>query len=113
MILSLRVVQAAEFQPRSYSGTRLRGDKVTLKFDDKGKFTVTDSDGKPLVQGVYKVVKDEIEFTDEKGPVASKDSKPGKYKWKLEHDTLTFTKVEDESEGHSKGLTHTTWTLEK
>ena len=104
---------AAEFQPGSYSGTRPRGDKIALKFDDKGKFVLADNDGKPLVEGTYKVTKDQIEFTDEAGPMASKGAKPGKYNWKLEARKLSFTKVEDESEGRSKGITGTTWTLEK
>jgi len=91
----------------------LRGDTVLLKFDEKGRFALTDKDGKTLVEGAYKVTKDQIEFTDEKGPFAAKDAKPGKYKWKLEEKKLSFTKVEDESEGRSKGITGTTWTLEK
>ena len=45
--------------------------------------------------------------------MAAKGSKPGKYKWKLEDKTLSFTRIEDESEGRSKGVTGTTWTLEK
>jgi len=103
----------AEFQPGSYSGTGIRGGEVALKFDEKGKFILSDKDGKVLVEGTYKVMKDQIEFTDEKGPMASKGAKPGKCKWKLEDKALNFTKVEDESEGRSKGLTVTTWTLEK
>ena len=108
-----RVAQGQEFQPGSYSGTRLRGDKVTLTFDHKGKFILTDKDGKTLVEGTYKVMKDQIEFTDEKGPMASKGAKPGKYKWKLKDKALNLTKVDDESEGRSRGITGTTWTLEK
>ena len=107
------VARAAEFQPGSYSGLRLRGDKVALRFDHNGKFILTDEDGKALVEGTYKVTKNEIEFTDETGPMAAKGAKPGKYKWKLEDKKLSFTKVEDESEGRSKGITRTTWTLEK
>jgi len=107
------VAQGAEFRQGSYSGTRLRGDTVFLKFDQKGKFALTDKEGKTLVEGTYKATKDQIEFTDEKGPFAAKDVKPGKYKWKLEEKKLSFSKVEDESEGRSKGITGTTWTLEK
>ncbi len=107
------IAQGADFQSGSYSGTRPNGGKIILKFDGKGRFTLTDEDGKALVEGAYKVMKDQIEFTDEKGPIASKDAKPGKYKWKLEAKALNFTKVEDESEGRSKGITGTTWTLEK
>src|SRR5262252_5645965 len=102
------VAQGAEFQRGSYSGTLPRGDKVRFKFDDKGKFVLADKDGKALVEGTYKVTKDQIELTDEKGPIASKDAKPGKYQWKLKDQKLSFTKVEDESEGRSKGLTGTT-----
>ena len=76
------IAQGAEFRPGSYSGTRLRGDTVLIKFDEKGRFALTDKDGKTLVEGAYKVTKDQIEFTDEKGPFAAKDAKPGKYKWK-------------------------------
>jgi hypothetical protein len=107
------VAQGAEFRQGSYSGTRLRGDTVLLKFDEKGRFALSDKNGKTLVEGAYKVTKDQIEFTDEKGPFAAKDAKPGKYKWKLEEKKLNFTKVEDESEGRSKGISGTTWTLEK
>jgi hypothetical protein len=105
--------EQSKFQQGSYSGTLPRGDKVAFKFDDKGNFVLTDKVGKALVEGTYKVMKDQIEFTDEKGPIASKDARPGKYNWKLEDKKLSFTKVEDESEGRSKGLTGTTWTLEK
>ena len=107
------VAQGAEFQEGSYSGRRLRGDKVVLRFDHNGKFILTDKDGKALVEGSYKAMKDQIEFTDAKGPMAAKDAKPGTYKWKLEDKALKFTKVEDESEGRSKGITGTTWTFEK
>ena len=114
LLTAVVTVQAAtEFQQGSYSGTRLRGGTVTLKFGDKGRFILADEADKVLVEGTYKVMTDEIEFTDEKGPMAAKDAKPGKYKWKLEGKALSFTKVSDEAEGRSKGLTGTTWTFEK
>jgi hypothetical protein len=105
------VAQGAEFHPGSYSGTRLRGDKIRIRFDQNGKFILTDKECKTLVEGRYKVAKDEITFTDEKGPIASKDAKPGEYKWKLENKILNFTKIEDESAGRSNGITGTTWKL--
>jgi len=108
-----RVAQATEFQQASYSRTSPRGEKVILKFGDKQKFVLSGADGKTLVEGTYKVTNDQIEFTDEKGPFASKDAKPGKYKWQLVDGKLNFTKVEDESEGQVKGITGATWTLEK
>ena len=113
LVRGASVARAADFQQGSYSRMRLRGDKVALKFDDKGKFVLSDNDGKALVEGTYKVTKNQIEFTDETGPMAAKGAKPGKYKWKLEDKALNFTKIEDESEGRSKGITGSTWTLEK
>src|SRR5437899_2766955 len=92
---SASIAQAAEFQPAAYSRTRPNGQTVTLTFDSKGKFVLTDKDGKTLVEGSYKLIKDQIEFTDEKGPVASKEAKPGKYRWKLDGKKLNFTRVED------------------
>jgi hypothetical protein len=108
-----RVSQAAEFKQATYSRTSPRGEKMLLKFADKQKFVLSSEDGKTLVEGTYKVMDDQIEFTDEKGPLASKDAKPGKYKWQLANGKLNFTKIEDESEGRSKGIAGATWTLEK
>jgi hypothetical protein len=110
---SASAAQGAEFQPASYSRTSPRGDKLILKFGEKQRFILSDEHGKTMVEGTYKVVKDQIEFTDENGPFASKDAKPGKYKWELAEGKLNFTKVEDESEGRSKGIAGATWTLEK
>ena len=105
--------RGADFKQGSYSRTSPRGDKVILKFGDKQRFVLSKEDGETLVEGIYKVAKDQIEFTDEKGPFASKDAKPGKYKWQLAGKELSFTKVEDESEGRTKGITGSAWTLEK
>ena len=70
--------------------------------------------GELVVEGTYKVKEDRLEVTDENGPMAcGGDQKTGKYKWKLEDKMLSFTRVEDESDGRSKGLTGTTWMLEK
>ena len=101
----------ADFKPGSYSGTWFK-DKVTLTFDEKGKFSITLTEPEALlVKGSAKVTKDEIEFTDEEGTLKAEGT--GKYKWKLEEQKLTFTKVEDKSEGRTKGLTGTTWVLTK
>jgi len=106
-------LQAAEFPKSSFSATSPRGEKLKLKFEDKEKFSLKTADGKVLVMGTYKVIKNQIEFTDETGPLAAKGAKPGKYEWKLESDKLSFSKIEDESEGRSKGLTRSPWTSEK
>ena len=106
-------LQAAEFPKGSFVATSPRGEKITLKFEDKDKFSLNGEDGKVLVAGSYKVTKTQIEFTDETGPLAAKDAKHGKYEWKIESDKLSFSKIEDDSEGRSKGLTRTPWTSEK
>jgi hypothetical protein len=110
---SARAAQATEFPQASYSRTSPRGEKVILKFGDKQKFVLSGADGKTLVGGTYKVMNDRIEFTDKNGPFASKDAKPGKYKWQLTDGKLNFTRVEDDSEGRAKGITGAVWTLEK
>lgn len=80
-----------------------------VNFDGKDKFTVTRAD-KDVLEGTYKVNKDEIELTDEKGPFAGEgDAKTGTYKWKLEDGKLTFTKVKDESKGRFRVLTAGAW----
>jgi hypothetical protein len=106
-------LQAAEFPKGSFWAMSPRGDKITIKFEDKEKFSLKSADGKVLVTGKYKISKNQIEFTDETGPIAAKDAKPGKYEWNFESDKLSFSKIEDESDGRSKGLTRTPWTPEK
>ena len=77
------LTQAAEFKRGSYLATRPNGDAIVLKFEDGGKFSLADKDGKVLVAGAYKATKREIEFTDEKGPMASTDAKPDKYEMEI------------------------------
>src|SRR5689334_22305250 len=113
LILPAVQLQAAEFPKGSFWALSPRGEKVTLKFEEKDKFTLKGEAGNVMVAGTYKVGKNQIEFTDETGPMAAKDAKPGNYEWKLESDKLTFSKIEDESDGRSKGLTRTPWTSEK
>lgn len=100
------IVSAAEFQKGTYASTQ-DGVKWTLKFDDKGKFATTRND-QLVVQSTYKVNKDQIEFTDEAGPMAAKGM-PATYKWKFENKELTLTKVKDNVEGRVNGLTRNTW----
>ena len=101
---------AADFKTGTYSATA-GGVKWSLTYDANGKVTVA-SDGKPVVEGTYKVTGDEIAITDVKGPMACGEGQVGKYKWKLEEKKLTFTKVEDECEGRAGALTGQTWMQE-
>ena len=100
---------AAEFPKGTFTLKDPGGVAWAVNFDGQGKVTVTRA-GKEVIEGTYKVNKDEIELTDEKGPFAGKgDAKTGTYKWKLEGGKLTFTKVKDESEGRSRALTAGAW----
>jgi hypothetical protein len=113
LLLPAVQLQAAEFPKGSFWTLSPRGEKVTLKLEDKDKFTLKGEAGNVMVTGTYKFSKNQIEFTDEAGPMAARDAKPGKYEWKIESDKLTFSKIDDESDGRSKGLTRTPWTSEK
>jgi hypothetical protein len=85
------------------------GSTANFKLE-KGKYTVTMND-MVIVEGSYKLDKDEITFTDEKGPKAGQgDEKTGSYKWKFEGGKLTFTKVKDANGGRDQALTGGVWT---
>ena len=75
-------------------GPEWRG--LGLKLDGQTKFTLNRND-KFGVEGTYKLTKNEVEFTDEKGLLAEMGAgKTGTYKWKLDNGNLTFTRVTDE-----------------
>src|SRR5690349_19932602 len=72
---------AADFPKGTFTVKDPGATVWAVNFDGKGKFTVTRAD-KDVLEGTYKVNKDEIELTDEKGPFAGKgDAKTGTYKW--------------------------------
>jgi hypothetical protein len=102
------VAEAAEFPKGTFTASRQKD--WSIKFGDKGKFTVLRS-GKAVVEGTYKASETELTLTDEKGPFAAKEeaAKTGKYKWKLEGGKLTFTLVEDKSRGRELLLTMNEW----
>ena len=105
------VARTADFKKGTYSVTT-GGAKWSIRYDGNSKVTVT-RDGAPVVEGTYKVTEDLLEVTDERGPMAcGGEQKTGKYKWKLEGKTLTFTKVEDECEGRANALTGQAWVQE-
>jgi|SRR5215813_2391832 len=110
LLILATVVRAEGFKKGTYSITA--GDvKWSLKYDDSGKVTVS-RNGEVVVEATYKVKADELEVTDEKGPMACDRAQTGKYKWKLEGKNLTLTKVTDECDGRSSALTAQPWVLE-
>jgi len=113
LILSLILatsVAAQEFKKGTYSSTAA-GTKWSLKFDESSKVTVI-SNGEVVVEAAYKIKGDELEVTDEKGPMACNKTQTGKYKWKLDGKKLTLTKVSDECDGRATGLTAQPWVQE-
>src|SRR4030095_320482 len=103
--------RAADFKTGTYSSTA-GGVKYSITFHDNKKHTVTRG-GEVVVEGSYKVTGDELELTDEKGPIACQgDQKTGKYKWKIEEKKLTLSKVEDGCEGRASALSGQAWVQE-
>jgi hypothetical protein len=109
VITSTHVASAADFPKGEFTRKGPDGAVWSVTIDGKGKFTVT-RDGMAGVEGTYKVTKDEIEFTDEKGPFAEKGAaKTGTHKWKLADKKVTFTKVKDDSKGRAGILNSGPW----
>jgi hypothetical protein len=103
------LTSAADFPKGTFTVKDPGGTVWAVNFGGEDKFTVSRGE-REVVEGTYKVAKDEIEFTDENGPFAGNgDAKTGTYKWKLESGQLTFTKVKDESQGRSRILTAGAW----
>ncbi len=115
---ALGVVSAAGDAAKGLQGTftrKLGEDVWSIDLDGKGKFKVF-MGKEQVVEGKYKVTKDEVEITDESGKLAYTDKdkdKTGTYKWVLKGDALHFTKVKDAAEGRSKALESGPWQRKK
>lgn len=113
MIISFIVTassQTSEFKKGTYTATAY-GATWAIKYDDN-KVSLA-RNGEIFIEGVYKVTGNEIEVTDERGPMACRDDqKTGKYTWKLEGKSLTFQKVKDECAGRANALTSIPWIRE-
>lgn len=83
--------------------------QIMLRFDGSGHVRVMQEE-KVLVEGDFSAQADRITFTDKSGPMAcEKGQETGVYHWKLEHDTLTLTKVDDACDGRSGDLVAQAW----
>lgn len=75
-----------------------------LALGDDNRFTVL-RDGEVVVEGQYVVKEDQLEFTNEKGPLACLTGQAsGIYGWSLDGKTLTLTLIEDVCEGRKAVL---------
>jgi len=91
--------------PKAMFAATIGKDDWMIRFDAKDKFTLS-LNNKKAVEWTYKVVKNEVELTDdmEKGT-----RKTGTYKWKLAERKLTFTKIRDEVDDRSAIVTSGPW----
>ncbi len=76
----------------------------TVSFEADGKMSVS-REGEIVVEGVFVLDKDQITFTDKRGPMACIDAGPGKFQWKFDGKALTFKVVEDPCGGRANALT--------
>ena len=105
------VARADDFPTGTFTA-KVGDNKMALRFEDKGKFTLT-IDGKEAASGTYKAAKDGVEIKIEKGMFTDPNAeKVGKYTWKLDDKKLSFTKVDDPFEGRVKALTSGPWVKE-
>src|SRR5262245_49407399 len=75
-------VRADDFKKGTFS-VNAGGVKWSINYAEANKVTVS-RNGEVIVEGSYKVKGDELEVTDEKGPMSCGIDQPGKYKWKLD-----------------------------
>jgi len=99
--------------PKATFAATIGKDDWMIRFDAKEKFTIS-WNNKKVLEGTYKVVKNELELTDEMGPGAEKGNRnPGTYKWKLAERKLTFTKIRDEDNSRPAILTSGPWEMKE
>ena len=83
-------------------GTFVTGEWA-VTFSANKTYQVAQS-GQTVVEGGYTVGTDGVIFKDSGGQYACYDS-DGKYTWKIDKDTLTFVKIDDNCEGRVGVLT--------
>ena len=108
LCLTARPAAAADFPTKGTWSIEAGGATWKVTFMESGKLTVN-RNGQLAVEATYKVDKDEVAFTDVKGPNADPNSGPGKYRWKLDGKKLSFTKIEDKNEGRASVVTAGDW----
>jgi hypothetical protein len=111
LLLAMTVAVAASpvFADTGFPGGDYAAGQIVLHFEPSGHMRLTKAD-QVLVAGDYTVQADRISLTDRSGPMAcEKGQETGVYHWKLEHDALTLTKVDDACDGRSGDLAAQTW----
>ena len=106
VLLATAFLALAQGQDKFPTGTYTAGP-FTLSLGTDGVHTVS-TEGKVVVKGAYKVENDQVTFTDQEGEFAC-TGQTGKYKWSFDSKNLSFTKVQDDCEGRSQGLSAQPW----
>jgi hypothetical protein len=108
--LTLSLAFAAE-KPFPVGTYAAEGQKLTIVFDDKGEFRVTQGEALQ-VSGRYAAKGAQLQITDRQGPWACTKAgeQSGTYRWTFENSVLTFTKVADHCEDRVQSLTPRKWT---
>ena len=102
-------VYAADFPQGTYTS-----GEYTIVFADKGQFRV--STGEELVvEGEYTIKGEQLTLTDKRGRLAcmGEGMATATYAWKYEREMLTLSKVDDQCDGRSAGLTAGPWKRKK
>jgi len=93
------------------TGAYVSGD-FTVVFGADGSFSVSEKSDL-VVEGAYTVEADRISFIDKQGRYACTAEGEGKYNWKQNGETLSFTKIADDCPGRTKILTMQPLTRQK
>ncbi len=87
-------------QTKFPTGTFNSGD-FSITFNTDGTHSVN-LNGEAMVKGKYALAENVITLTDTEGQNACDG--PGKYKWKLQENSLHFEKIEDDCDGRAGAL---------
>ena len=98
-------------QSKFPTGTYSNGE-FAITFYEDGSHTVS-ANNNVLVKGTYTVAKDQIVLTDKEGEYSCGESRPGKYRWTVDKNVLTFEKLEDDCEGRAGALSGQAWVKSK
>jgi hypothetical protein len=93
------------------TGTYASGD-FTIVLSSDGSFRVSEK-AEMVVEGSYAVEQDRISLIDKQGRYACTAEGEGKYSWKQNGETLSFTKTDDGCPGRVRILTAQPLTRQK
>jgi len=104
--LSSPAVAATRFPTGSYDS-----GGYTITFEKTGSFHYVKGE-RLMVDGEFVVKDDEISLTDKTGVDAcvGPGRNPGRYRWKLDAGSLSFTTIQDSCNDRIRGITGQKWT---